>query len=144
MKQRNSLELFGRGNEVLRIEGSLVFYKDVNRREHKLPIANIQRVIIVPPGLIHHGALMLATAQGKGGLGTFSRPDIRINFVSKDEIPYAENIQKYILDFQANAGISSTAEPCALDQIAKLKTLLDSGAITEEEFEAKKKQLLGL
>lgn len=34
--------------------------------------------------------------------------------------------------------------PDNLDQIAKLKDLLDSGAITKEEFNAKKKQLLDL
>ena len=32
----------------------------------------------------------------------------------------------------------------ALDEIAKLKQLLDAGIITQEEFDAKKKQLLGL
>lgn len=32
----------------------------------------------------------------------------------------------------------------AADEIAKYKDLLDSGAITQEEFDAKKKQLLGL
>ncbi|NLT09859.1 MAG: SHOCT domain-containing protein [Ruminococcus sp.] len=32
----------------------------------------------------------------------------------------------------------------AADEIAKFKQLLDSGAITEEEYEAKKKQLLKL
>ena len=30
------------------------------------------------------------------------------------------------------------------DELAKFKSLLDSGIITQEEFEAKKKQLLGL
>lgn len=34
--------------------------------------------------------------------------------------------------------------PSPLDEIKKLKELLDIGAITQEEFEAKKKQLLGL
>ena len=32
----------------------------------------------------------------------------------------------------------------ALQQITQLKELLDSGVITQEEFDAKKKQLLGL
>ncbi|MBE6635053.1 MAG: SHOCT domain-containing protein [Ruminococcaceae bacterium] len=32
----------------------------------------------------------------------------------------------------------------AIESIEKYKALLDSGVITEEEFEAKKKQLLGL
>ncbi len=37
---------------------------------------------------------------------------------------------------------SQTLDPAA--EIAKYKSLLDSGAITQEEYEAKKKQLLGL
>jgi hypothetical protein len=31
-----------------------------------------------------------------------------------------------------------------MDDLVKLKTLLDQGIITQEEFDAKKKQLLGL
>ena len=36
-----------------------------------------------------------------------------------------------------------TTHHSAADEIAKFKELLDSGAITEKEFEAKKKQILG-
>lgn len=36
------------------------------------------------------------------------------------------------------------AAPSAADEILKFKGLLDSGVITQEEFDAKKKQLLGL
>lgn len=39
--------------------------------------------------------------------------------------------------------VKETSESSA-DEIAKYKTLLDSGAITEEEYNEKKKQLLGL
>ena len=43
---------------------------------------------------------------------------------------------------------TAASEPKAansnMDDLVKLKNLLDSGIITEEEFEAKKKQLLGL
>ena len=38
----------------------------------------------------------------------------------------------------------SDTPPCNLEQIAKLKSLLDDGAITQEEFDAKKQQLLEL
>ncbi|KRK74146.1 hypothetical protein FD02_GL000741 [Lacticaseibacillus nasuensis JCM 17158] len=31
-----------------------------------------------------------------------------------------------------------------LDELKKLKDLLDAGAVTQEEFDAKKKQILGL
>ena len=41
--------------------------------------------------------------------------------------------------------ISSTEKPnTSLDELVKLKSLLDAGIITQEEFDAKKKQLLGL
>lgn len=36
-----------------------------------------------------------------------------------------------------------TAEPDKYDQLAKLKDLLDSGAITRQEFESEKKKVLG-
>lgn len=44
------------------------------------------------------------------------------------------------------APVAPVAAPAgsAIDDLAKLKTLLDSGVITQEEFDAKKKQLLGL
>ncbi len=42
-------------------------------------------------------------------------------------------------------GKSVTIEPNSdADELKKYKTLLDSGAITQEEYDAKKKQLLGL
>ena len=37
-----------------------------------------------------------------------------------------------------------TASTSTADEILKFKELLDSGILTQEEFEAKKKQLLGL
>ena len=47
---------------------------------------------------------------------------------------------------QQNAETSAkkTSENTAMDDLLKLKSLLDSGIITQEEFNAKKKQLLGL
>lgn len=43
---------------------------------------------------------------------------------------------------QTDSTPSSKSEP--MDDLVKLKSLLDSGIITQEEFDAKKKQLLGL
>lgn len=46
---------------------------------------------------------------------------------------------------QANESKNQVSEPTSnLDELKKFKELLDMGAITQEEFEAKKKQLLGL
>ena len=40
--------------------------------------------------------------------------------------------------------VVANAQPSSADELKKFKDLLDSGAITQEEFDAKKKQLLGL
>ena len=44
----------------------------------------------------------------------------------------------------AETTLTSTGEGSAADELKKFKELLDMGAITQEEFDAKKKQLLGL
>lgn len=44
----------------------------------------------------------------------------------------------------ATQGSTNNAPASSLDELGKLKELLDQGIITQEEFEAKKKQLLGL
>ena len=43
-----------------------------------------------------------------------------------------------------NAPTQVVAETSAADELKKFKELLDMGVITQEEFDAKKKQLLGL
>jgi predicted Zn-dependent peptidase len=45
---------------------------------------------------------------------------------------------------QGETASVSTPITDSADQIAKYKDLLDKGIITQEEFDAKKKQLLGL
>ena len=45
---------------------------------------------------------------------------------------------------QDNTATVSPAPKDSLDELVKLKSLLDAGIITQEEFNAKKKQLLGL
>ena len=45
---------------------------------------------------------------------------------------------------QNETAAASAPQLSAADELAKFKSLLDSGVITQEEFDAKKKQLLGL
>lgn len=54
---------------------------------------------------------------------------LQLIYDSQDATPAANN----------NVSVTSSA-----DEILKFKNLLDSGIITQEEYEAKKKQLLGL
>ncbi|MDE5558776.1 MAG: SHOCT domain-containing protein [Ruminococcus sp.] len=48
------------------------------------------------------------------------------------------------LNQPADANISTNTSGDNLEQIKKLKEMLDSGIITQDEFDTKKKQLLGL
>lgn len=49
-----------------------------------------------------------------------------------------------IAKMQAQQNAPAQAAPSSADELKKFKELLDSGIITQEEFDAKKKQLLGL
>lgn len=54
---------------------------------------------------------------------------------------FSEELQNYEMMQEASVSVNQAD---AADEIMKFKKLLDAGAITEEEFSAKKKQLLGL
>lgn len=93
---------------------------------------------------------------GKLGLGKITIDTIRENITATTNIRYADTIysglQKIIeqkrLAFtetpKSNSGTSHTIEKSVAEQIMEFKQLLDLNIITPEEFEAKKKQLLGL
>ncbi len=51
--------------------------------------------------------------------------------------------QEYIEDAPAQKG-QEVDQPSYIDELERLSKLKDDGVITEEDFEAKKKQLLGL
>ena len=57
--------------------------------------------------------------------------------------PIVEYIKKRVEDYKRNDSGTVQAVSAA-DEIKKFKELLDMGVITQEEFDAKKKQLLGL
>lgn len=73
----------------------------------------------------------------------------RISFML---ISNKDDIHKTISDFLIKRqqervpenNVNNTVQQCNADEIVKFKELLDNGVITQEEFEAKKKQLLGL
>ena len=56
----------------------------------------------------------------------------------------AEYIKKQVEAYKRQKNAPAAAAPSAADEIRKFKELLDMGVINQEEFDAKKKQLLGL
>ena len=53
-------------------------------------------------------------------------------------------ISELLMKRQEETKTTFKAPESSTDELKKLKDLLDSGIITQEEFDAKKKQLLGL
>ncbi|WP_218976437.1 SHOCT domain-containing protein [Bacillus cereus] len=67
-----------------------------------------------------------------------------VMFTKKEE-KMAVEIKEYIESILANKSKPQvSASVSGADEILKYKELLDQGVITEEEFQAKKKQLLGI
>ncbi|MFJ8195606.1 PH domain-containing protein [Streptomyces sp. NPDC096152] len=100
----------------------------------EIPLANISGVVD-RKGLLQ-GAIVVT---GAGGITTsFSN-------ITKDRVgPVMEAIRSH-LRVPGNATVAPTgASPDSADQIRKLAELRDAGILTEEEFTAKKRQILGL
>ena len=57
-------------------------------------------------------------------------------------LPYSKTREKD--DIHGSSTNKGNTTPSPADEILKYKELMDQGIITQEEFEAKKKQLLGL
>ncbi|MDC9294414.1 SHOCT domain-containing protein [Clostridioides difficile] len=76
-----------------------------------------------------------------------------IIFRNKREENYAKEIKRYIENYKHSINLSNEVaiddgiaknQSDPLERIKKLKELLDIEAITQEEFDAKKKELLNL
>ena len=91
----------------------------------------------------------VGTTLFKGIVGGTSSGRIKFLGISNRNEIY-EEIKKILADRQSkevktNAPVTNiTQEQSSADELKKFKDLLDSGVITQEEFDAKKKQLLGL
>lgn len=106
-------------------------------------LRDILEVQLKKPGLAR-GMLAISTALDRGDINSTS---VQANNIALKSSQWDEAVEfKRLIEEAASAAKSagSAATSSAADEIAKFKGLLDAGAITEDEFAAKKKQLLGL
>lgn len=86
--------------------------------------------------------VLIGGRDARNGVTGAVKDENSITFTKKEDhliLEIKEYIEKYIHEHSSGSSASSN-----LDEIKKLKDLLDIGAITKEEFEAKKTQLLNL
>ncbi|QGI02939.1 DUF4429 domain-containing protein [Bacillus subtilis] len=120
--------------------------------EKSYRISELSGVQIKKPGLVTSGYFQFLTpsANETKGLWEATQDDNTFNF-GPDELPMVLEIQKYIEEHQAAPAQSAAAAAptpapsiSVADELKKYKELLDMDAITQEEYEIKKKQLLNL
>ncbi len=115
--------------------------------EKSIPIKNITAIQIKKPGITtgyiqfsQHGMM-----ESEGGVFDAVKDENTIIF-QKKEYDQALELKEYIESVQAKQNNQTTekVDSSEADELIKFKQLADEGVITQEEFEAKKKQLLGL
>lgn len=93
-------------------------------------------------------AIAASPALFRGVVVSTSSGKISFFMIENHELVYKTISQLLIERQNAKTNSSHTSVPTAMtntaDELKKFKELLDAGIITQEEFDAKKKQLLGL
>lgn len=89
--------------------------------------------------------ILIGSSEVKGGVTGAVKDENTILFTKKENgliLELKEFIEWKIANL--NAGVNHSQSNSNLDEIRKLKSLLDDGIITKEEFDIKKRQLLGI
>ena len=147
--ERIPIEVFAAGGELssLRADGATLILTELKvegiGKVTVIPIASIQEFSLTNPAFRSYGQILIET--GNNPFSLFPVSSFCLTLWSEGERKYAQNIQKYISDFQANASTpAATPQVSVADELVKLKALVDQGILTQEEFEHKKKLLLGM
>lgn len=150
-----STELFlpCRGNIALSVKDQNITISHKKEIEN-IPISHIQSFILKEPGIMGIGTIIIKTAVpttagvnigfgivlagGSEKILNFNGSELQIALQIQDYITHYEDHMNNVENMQTSTCISVTNE------IRNLKGLLDDGILTQEEFNAKKKQLLGI
>lgn len=132
--------------------GNLVI--ETRKGEEIVPISKIQSFSMKEPHGLSQGQIIFKTAQAATfgvslgfGIGAALGAE-KTFFFTKANVEMARVLRGYITNYEATASQPARTEDAkvvsVVEEIRGLKGLLDDGIITQEEFNAKKKQLLGI
>lgn len=117
--------------------------------QKRIPIEEITSVQLKEPANLTVGFIQFSYAGSAELRGDILQAmhDEKAVPVDSTNVPLAREIADYIYAqkkvLKNNSGVQIQAAS-AMDELKKLKELLDMGIVTQEEFDVKKKQLLGL
>jgi len=128
-------------------KGSLGFLSHGYSGAREIQIDQISSINFKPAGNFANGYIQftfLGGTQVKSGIQEASRDENAVIFLKKHQTDFEkikDAVEEKIRDFKAKDVSKPTM---GLDDLSKLAELKNKGIITEEEFQAKKKQILGL
>lgn len=152
------LVLEGRSGKSVLVDGDVVRITKAagllsTKREKTMPIGSITSVEVKEPGAFV-GFIQFSIAGGKardssytftGGSVDAVKDENSVVFTGQDKYRTALKIKKLVESWKVTQSHPSAPAPSSVaDEIRKLKALADEGVLTREEFEAKKRQLLGV
>ena len=155
IEQPTSDDLFAKGvNGQITISGNwlTIHRKGFGRLGHskgdrRIPLGSITAVQMRPAGTFANGFVKFTvpgSPEIRGGLNAATSDENAVIFKKKHRAEFdavRDRIEAHI--GRDNAPQAAPAAPDIPDQLKKLGELRDSGVLTDEEFEAKKTELLG-
>lgn len=134
---------------VIERKGIKAFLTQGMKGGKSIPFASLTSIQFKPAGVITNGFIqfgVLGDVGCKGGVIAAGYDENTVFFQKKNS-KVADEIRVFLekkIAEKAN-GINAVQQaPSSADELKKFKELLDMGVISREEFDAKKKQLLGL
>lgn len=125
------------GMQQLYVTNKRIYFNEIkgmmSNNEQMIPLSNISSVSCSSKGLF---ADLIVTTSGA-------------NIIVEDvSVGIAQTVMKKIETLRTQSSVGPSTEkklmPSTTDEIRELKSLLDEGILTQAEFDAKKKQLLGV
>lgn len=141
------IKLENLGKEVVVGDSSLTLRQKLTKSCKTIPFSSIVSVQVKKPGLIA-GYIYFQTVGGLDNKiktpNEISKDENSLIINGKGKYEVALKIKERIEKYKMQPSIVSVNANSSADEIIKYKQLFDAGVITQEEFEAKKKQLLNL
>ncbi|MFC1871377.1 SHOCT domain-containing protein [Chloroflexota bacterium] len=138
------LALIGEKIRISR-KGAMSFLTQGLKGDKEILISQISSIQFKKAGMITNGYIQFAFVGGlesKGGIFNATQDENTIMFNVKQQ-PSFERLKTAVDEGIARQHIAPK-ETSSLDDLEKLASLRDRGIITEEEFNAKKRQILGI
>ena len=126
-------------NSVLALDGNTVILRHSSmigeNLVHRIPIKSINGVHLKKPGTISEGVILFESGVGAG--------ENKKVYFGVEELPLFESFRDRVEELM-NAPTTAPAALSEADELQKFAKLHAEGLLTDEEFQAKKKQILGL